>query len=143
MTNSSNYARAGQSLVDLAGPKNKASTRAKLVPAGRVVKGRVAKCGAHTETRAAHTDTRAAHTDCAREERTIPAPTSPAAAPTVACAIVTGSGSGCAVDSCTSNGVIAEIGTDAIGAAHRAAMNARNAHWGQRTSNYRGGAVHR
>src|SRR6516164_9789118 len=47
------------------------------------------------------------------------------AAPTaVACAIVTGSGSGRAVESCTSNGVIAEIGTDAIGAAHRAAMNA-------------------
>src|SRR6516165_7353974 len=51
------------------------------------------------------------------------------AAPTaVACAIVTGSGSGRAVGSCTSNGVIAEIGTDAIGAAHRAAMNASNRH---------------
>src|SRR6516162_5448094 len=65
------------------------------------------------------------------------------AAPTVACAIVTGSGSGRAVESCTSNGVIAEIGTDAIGAAHRAAMNARNAHWGQGMSNPRGGTVQR
>src|SRR6516165_349435 len=46
----------------------------------------------------------------------------PVAAPTAA--IVTGSGSDRAVGSCTSNGVIAEIGTDAIGAAHRAAMNA-------------------
>ena len=57
------------------------------------------------------------------------------AAPTVACAIVTGSGSGRAVESCTSNGVIAEIGTDAIGAAHRTAMNAGNAHWRQGMSN--------
>src|SRR6516162_9639631 len=65
------------------------------------------------------------------------------AAPTVACAIVTGSGSGRAVESCTSNGVIAEIGTDAIGAAHRAAMNARNAHWGQGMSNPRDGTVQR
>ena len=66
------------------------------------------------------------------------------AAPTaVACAIVTGSGSGRAVESCTSNGVIAEIGTDALGAAHRAAMNARNAHWGQGMSNPRGGTVQR
>src|SRR6516162_6653817 len=65
------------------------------------------------------------------------------AAPTVACAIVTGSGSGRAVESCTSNGVIAEIGTDAIGAAHRAAMNARNAHWRQGMSNQRGGTVQR
>src|SRR6516164_828871 len=57
------------------------------------------------------------------------------AAPTaVACAIVTGSGSGRAVDSCTSNGVIAEIGTDAIGAAHRAAMNASNRHRRERTA---------
>src|SRR6516164_9137404 len=60
------------------------------------------------------------------------------AAPTaVACAIVTGSRSGRTVESCTSNGVIAEIGTDAIGAAHRAAMNARNA------PNPRGGTVQR
>src|SRR6516225_5865229 len=59
---------------------------------------------------------------------TIAAPT------TVACAIVTGSGSGRAVDSCTSNGVIAEIGTDAIGAAHRAAMNASNRHRRERTA---------
>ena len=65
------------------------------------------------------------------------------AAPTVACAIVTGSGSGRAVESCTSNGVIAEIGTDAIGAAHRAAMNARNAHWGQGMSNPRDGTIQR
>ena len=134
MTNSSSYvahsasslARKRQSLADLAGPKTKAGSianiRAKCVPAG-LIKGRVAA----QETIAAHTDTGAAHTDCAREERTIPAPTSPAAAPTaVACAIVTGSGSGRAVESCTSNGVIAEIGTDAIGAAHRAAMNASN-----------------
>src|SRR6516165_7729843 len=42
----------------------------------------------------------------------------PVAAPTAG-AIVTGSGSDRAVGSCTSNGVIAEIGTDAIGAAHR------------------------
>src|SRR6516225_3545434 len=64
------------------------------------------------------------------------------AAPTaVACAIVTGSGR--AVDSCTSNGVIAEIGTDAIGAAHRAAVNASNAHWGQGMSNPRDGTVQR
>src|SRR3974390_3193191 len=54
----------------------------------------------------------------------------PVAAPTAG-AIVTGSGSDRAVGSCTSNGVIAEIGTDAIGAAHRTAMNAGNAHWRQ------------
>src|SRR5215831_11757493 len=68
------------------------------------------------------------------EERTIPAPTSPAAAPTaVACAIVSGSGSG-RRDSCaTSYGVIAEIGTDAVGAAHRAAMNASNRAGRERT----------
>jgi hypothetical protein len=121
--------------VALAGPPKKATTQAKLVPARRIVKGRVAAGSAHTETIAAYTDTRAAHTDCAREERTIKAPTSPTAAPTAeACAIVTGSGSG-RRDSCaTSYGVIAEIGTDAIGAAHRAAMNASNRAGRERTA---------
>src|SRR6516164_2399778 len=150
MTNSSSYvahsasslARKRQSLADLAGPKTKAGSianiRAKCVPAG-LIKGRVAA----QETIAAHTDTGAAHTDCAREERTIPAPTcareertipAPTAPTAVACAIVTGSGSG-RRDSCTtSNGVIAEIGTDAIGAAHRAAMNASNRAGRERTA---------
>src|SRR6516165_6823382 len=124
------------SLRQLAGPPKKATTQAKLVPAGRIVKGRVAAGSAHRDTNATYTGgcasvgietaVAAAPTapapTCAREERTIKAPTTPAP---------TGSGSGRAGSDradrgCTSNGVTAEIGTDAIGAAHRAAMNASN-----------------
>jgi len=73
-----------------------------------------------------------------RDRAVAAAPTSPA--PTaVACAIVTGSGSGCTGNGCsghgcTSNGVIAEIGTDTIGATHRAAMNASNRAGRERTA---------
>src|SRR5262249_54890716 len=116
--------RAGQSLV----PKSKAGTRAIFVPACRIVKGRVAAVSAGPKTIAAH----AAHTEGSTcvERGTIAIAVT--AAPTaVACAIVTGSGSGCAGSDradrgCTSNGVIADISTDAVGAAHRAAMNASN-----------------